>query len=185
MRYPAHLVGGVLLGVTSQHYLVQHLPIINENPSANLILSTSFLVGSVFGSLLPDIDHRGSYLGRRLPLLSWITNIAVGHRGATHAPFINVFFTTILAFGTYHLLLGFGILQLISLLFLLGCMIGAFSHIFLDALTKSGVPLLYPFSKRHFSIGNFRTGSVGETLFTLLMILFIVWFVTKVVVLGQ
>lgn len=182
MKYPAHVVGGITFGIISQHYLVQHLPIMQNATLPTLMLSASFVAGSVLGSLMPDIDHRGSYLGRRLPLLSWLTNATVGHRGATHAPFIAVAFATVLAFLSARFLSG--VYELYCLLFIAGCMIGAFSHIFLDALTKSGVPLLYPFSKKHYRIGNFKTGGIGETLLTLAMIIFVIWFVSKRMIVG-
>lgn len=37
------------------------------------------------GSLLPDIDHPSSYLGKRHKMVSGVTNKAFGHRGITHS----------------------------------------------------------------------------------------------------
>lgn len=177
MKYPCHVVGGITFGVVSQHFIVQQLPMMKDSTLPTLMLSAVFVAGSVLGSLMPDIDHRGSYLGRRLPLLSLITNITVGHRGATHAPLITVIVATLLAFLSTHLLSG--VQATYALLFIAGSMVGSFSHIFLDSLTKSGVPLLYPFSKKHYRIAKFKTGGIGETLLTLAMIIFVLWFATK------
>ena len=37
------------------------------------------------GSLLPDIDHPSSYLGKRHKMVSGVTNKAFGHRVITHS----------------------------------------------------------------------------------------------------
>ncbi|WPS85455.1 metal-dependent hydrolase (plasmid) [Brevibacillus halotolerans] len=177
MKYPAHVVGGLTFGVAANQYVVQHLPIIEHHQLSSIVISSVFIAGSVFGSLLPDIDHRGSYLGRRLPILSFLANATMGgHRGATHAPFITVALTTLFVLITNYFVNG--IFQLFCLILLAGCMTGALSHIFLDSLTKSGVPLLYPFSKRHYRLASLTTGGIGEILVTLLMILVVVWMST-------
>ncbi len=40
---------------------------------------------AALGSLAPDIDHPHSWLGRRLPWLSWPLAALLGHRGLTHS----------------------------------------------------------------------------------------------------
>ncbi|MFF2531548.1 metal-dependent hydrolase [Brevibacillus sp. NPDC058079] len=169
MKYPAHVVGGLTFGIAANQYIIQHLPIIEHQQLSPIMISGLFIAGSVFGSLLPDIDHRGSYLGRRLPVLSFLANATMGHRGATHAPFITVALTTLCALATHYFLDGIALLFCLTLL--AGCMIGALSHIFLDSLTKSGVPLLFPLSKKHYRLASLKTGGIGEILVTFLMIL--------------
>ena len=38
-----------------------------------------------------------------------------------------------------------------------GFFIGIFSHLFLDSLTVSGIPLLYPFSKKKYKLLRLKT----------------------------
>ncbi|ADO59513.1 metal-dependent hydrolase [Paenibacillus polymyxa] len=172
MKYPAHVVGGLTFGIAAHQYILQHLPIMKSGEFSTLMFPALFISGSLFGSLLPDIDHRGSYLGRRLPLLSRLANATMGHRGATHAPFVTVTLTTICALGIHYLLLG--TIQWFALTLLAGITTGSLSHIFLDALTKSGIPLLYPLSNRHFRLASMKTGGIGEIIITFLMMFLIV-----------
>lgn len=37
------------------------------------------------GTLLPDIDHPGSYMGKRNKFISKVANKTLGHRGGTHS----------------------------------------------------------------------------------------------------
>ena len=39
---------------------------------------------------------------------------------------------------------------------------GVIVHVLCDAVTKGGVPLLLPFTRRHFKLGLFRVGGTGE-----------------------
>ncbi|WCF11762.1 metal-dependent hydrolase (plasmid) [Paenibacillus thiaminolyticus] len=175
MKYPAHIIGGITFGIVSHHMVIKHLPIMQYNSTPLLVFS--FIAGSLFGSLLPDIDHRGSYLGRRLPFISWIANATMGHRGATHAPLVTIMITLILLFLSSKLLSG--TYELCALLIVLGMAVGAISHLFLDSLTKSGIPLFYPFTSKHYRLARMKTGGIGETLTTLGMIIFVIWFFSK------
>lgn len=56
------------------------------------------------------------------------------------------------------------------------------SHIICDAVTKRGIPILYPFSKKFFSFGNLKVGSIfcnfieWIIIFVLILILiFLIW----------
>lgn len=115
-------------------------------------------LAAAVGGLLPDLDHPESALGRRLRLISVPLSALVGHRGVTHS--------------------------LLAIVVLLGCLIvvttqpvysplawsvaplcvGYLSHLVGDALTPSGVPLLWP-NKRRFSLNLFKTWSWQETAF--------------------
>src|SRR5579863_6545029 len=48
-------------------------------------LDPIFLVLVVVGSLLPDIDHPKSWVGRRMRPISTIIASTVSHRGVTHS----------------------------------------------------------------------------------------------------
>lgn len=90
---------------------------------------------SILGSLLPDIDTTTSRLGKVFLPLSTYLERRFGHRTLTHS------------------LLGWSIFSLVGLPLLIlrpkqiyFCFVlGVFSHIILDAVNKSGVPLFYPY----------------------------------------
>ncbi|WP_394810777.1 metal-dependent hydrolase [Alkalibacillus aidingensis] len=64
----------------------------------------------------------------------------------------------------------------------MGLMIGVASHIFGDYITKRGVPLLYPLSKRYFRFFiSFRTGSETERLVVIGLVVINVWLVMDMV----
>ena len=105
---------------------------------------------AALGALLPDIDHPQSWAGRKLKPISVPLAFMVGHRGVTHS---------LLA------VLG-GIAALVMLGFdgwAAPLVIGYLSHLAADALTPSGVPLLWPWKQR-FGIGLCPTGGLMEWL---------------------
>lgn len=84
------------------------------------------------GSLLPDLDHRQSFLGRIFFFLSWPLHKYFGHRGVIHGlPLWGL----VALLGFFYRPLG-----------LIGA--GALSHIILDCVNVSGVKLFAPFSER-------------------------------------
>ena len=116
-----------------------------------------FSLALIMANSLPDIDHQGSWVGRRLWIFSKPINIIFGHRGLTHSILVplGLFF----AFAHYgHSNLG------------LAVMIGYTTHIFADAFTSEGIKIAYPFSKKVFS-GPLKTNGIGEfAIFALLLI---------------
>lgn len=125
--------------------------LVSTNPAAIIISGVS--------ALIPDIDKFNSKMGRAAPVISIPISIIFGHRGLLHS------------------LLAAGLLYLLALKLLpayaLYCLIGYLSHLFLDCLTPSGVPLLWPIPFR-FRIPAIRTGSMLEAaLFFCIVILFV------------
>ncbi|WP_258871674.1 metal-dependent hydrolase, partial [Halobacillus trueperi] len=58
--------------------------------------------------------------------------------------------------------------------------IGVVSHLFGDYITKKGIPLAYPFSKKYLQfIFTFRTGSNSERLIVYSLLLWNVWYLTS------
>lgn len=103
---------------------------------------------AALGSLLPDIDHPQSWAGKRLALVSIPLAALIGHRGVTHSLLAVAAFALLLAgLGTDHLAAPLAL--------------GYLSHLLADALTLSGVPLLWP-SKRPYGLRLIRTGSLAE-----------------------
>lgn len=111
---------------------------------------------AALGALLPDIDHPHSWVGRRVPWLSWPLAAVLGHRGVTHS-------LVAIALGLVVLLAG-GAGWLTAPI-----VVGYLSHLVADALTPAGVPLLWP-SPRVFSARLFQTGSLLEHVFVVAII---------------
>ena len=109
---------------------------------------------AALGALLPDIDHPSSWLGRRLWPVSRPLSMVLGHRGLTHSLLAVIGGLAVL--GAVEP--GPGLARLAGPLAL-----GYLSHLAADALTPSGVPLLWPWKQR-FGIGLCPTGGLMEWL---------------------
>ena len=94
-----------------------------------------FIVLVCLFGILPDIDTYKSKAGKKVPFISFLFKFFFGHRGVFHS-----LFTPMLLY-LFFLFIGHEIIGLAILL-------GYFSHIILDALTPSGVRLLWPFRFR-------------------------------------
>lgn len=114
-----------------------------------------------FGSLLPDIDHEKSFVGRIFFPISHPINKKFGHRHITHS-----------------LILWFP-LSIIGLIFVkplywLG--LGAISHLFLDCWNLTGLGLFKPITDKVFVMANkkyrIKVGSRNE--FVLMIVLLMV-----------
>ena len=155
MNYKTHINGGILLGlyVTSQMTDIQ-------------IVSTStaiFLGASVFGSLLPDIDHKSSYIGRRAKTVSKAINKLAGHRKLFHAPLLYlILYSTSMGLVSDKLII----------LFINGLFLGIMSHLILDSLTIGGLPWFYPLSKNKVSLAKIKTNSQIEYSFCSILMCF-------------
>lgn len=79
MTAPNHLAGGVIFtGLFCSFF------------SVNIFASPLFITATIIGSLLPDIDHTKSWIGKSVfPLAKWLSR-NYGHRTITHSIF---FFT--------------------------------------------------------------------------------------------
>lgn len=168
MRYKTHVAGGLLAGVSSLNLIADKLNISSDITSYEGMV---FIAGAVIGSLFPDIDHRGSYLGRKAKITSTITNALFGHRGITHSPIAMGAFV----FFLYLLSKLFIVTSPFIKLWFIGFFLGILSHIFLDMLTKGGVPLLLPFTKKRISLTKMKTGSMGEKLVMIIMVIVCVY----------
>lgn len=171
MTGTVHSGAGILFGIGGLLLLKQIpdisvLDIEHTEQFAKEIMNTGYTVGdsleafavvcaSWFGSLLPDIDHPTSTMSKKYWFLSIpyrilqfifgkfkATKDFVGHRGITHSllfmsiPIIAMFFVTNLWVQTV----------------LIGLTVGIFSHLFMDMLNPTGVPLFMPFAKKKFRL---------------------------------
>lgn len=159
MNKPTHVMGGLTAGVAVYEFVVPHLTT-TELSTMKVVATASVLAGSFIGSVLPDIDKKNSFIGRRVKVLSFILEHTVGHRGPTHAPLFTLGLSALLGYGVLYGTEGWT--QSVLLFFVLGLFAGLLSHLFLDMLTKGGIPVLYPLSSKHYSLLPFKTGGIGE-----------------------
>lgn len=89
-------------------------------------------------SLLPDIDHTKSIVGKAVyPLASWLMK-NYGHRTVTHSIFF--WLGCVLCVGVID--------AVFDKSWTLICALSLGSHLIFDMCTRQGIPIFYPFSKR-------------------------------------
>jgi len=118
------------------------------------------------GSLLPDIDKRGTKVSNKAGLLGSLVRLFTTHRGILHDPTLYI--------GIYAVLELPGGVSGYQRWAMLGLLAGILSHILLDALTVMGVPVLLfdllrlPFDgklkRRKYRLLKLATGGAGEWL---------------------
>lgn len=120
-----------------------------------LAIDGIIILGCVMlGSLLPDIDHPSSKLGR----YAYPISAVVKHRGFTHS-FIGAFILPIPVI-------------LISTRYYLPIVAGYLLHLLADTLNPTGVMWLYPY-KKHFSFKLAKVGGLEEAMLSVIAIMFI------------
>lgn len=112
-------------------------------------LAPSCMLLALIGSLLPDIDHPASWVGRRLPPVSKVISRAFGHRGITHSAFAAVALTVCLNRSGY------------SHASVAAVSVGYLSHLAADMLSPAGLRLAWPLRKT-WAIPIYRTGKASE-----------------------
>ncbi len=134
MTAPNHVAGGIVITGICGSFI-----------GINLLSSPWYLATVVFASILPDIDHTKSIIGKIFFPISKYINRKYGHRTLTHSLMFTVMVTMIanLVFMDSDLVTLFAI--------------GYVSHLFLDMITIQGVPLFYPFMKNNFVLPGDRS----------------------------
>lgn len=129
MKAPAHITGGIFFtGFFASLWNI------------NIFSSILYFAAVLIGSVLPDIDHTQSALGKFFyPLAKWI-NRRFGHRTITHS-LIFLISTLITSLLTENFL-NTGNHNLSVILFF-----SVLSHFLLDMITLQGIPLFYPFRR--------------------------------------
>ncbi len=125
---------------------------------------------AMFGGLLPDVDHPNSLLGQKLPGVSHLIRRVLGHRGGTHSLLAVLALSLGLARATTYLHVTDSFLLTLLLAASSAILIGYLSHLAADALTKTGVPLLWPLRRPFRSPLPFTTGSWVEYVVTFLFV---------------
>lgn len=208
-----HRVGGIAFGSLASTAFVAiggALPVIG---------AISITSGSAIGSVLLDIDHKGSMIGKKFPHLASLIEDKLDHRGVVHSLlglFIFSLMTTIASclvinfaedlkvlifalaglvavasanfavtrfFRLFHrrlvkkakyqmdaiILVVCAVLTIVNVellcnlfvYYVIGLVIGYFSHLVLDTFNPTGIKWLYPIKTR-VSLANIRTGSHAE-----------------------
>jgi inner membrane protein len=138
-------------------------------PLFTLSLGTAAVavIANQFGAMTPDIDHHTSLLWDRIPAGSIIGKIIRpllgSHRMLSHS-LIGLFLFSL----GIKFLLGYARTFLLVDLSVVGWafVLGYFSHLIMDSLTKDGVPWLFPLPVRFgfppFEFLRFTTDKLGE-----------------------
>ena len=147
MMYYTHLAFGFLVSLLS----------INFFSIQNKLI---FILIVVFFSIFPDIDEKKSKIGRRNKIISTIINFVFGHRGFFHSIYIPL----ILYFIFYYINIEIGI----------AILVGYFSHLFMDAITKAGIRPLYPIVNKKIN-GFIKTNSILEKILFLIIIFLVLY----------
>jgi inner membrane protein len=142
----------VVLGVAAWAWAAPHLGLPTLNP-----LALSLAIG---GALLPDIDHPESWVGRRVRVISHPLAALIGHRGFTHSILAVVGCGLLLRWQG----LGRGVVDPL--------VVGYLSHLAADLLTYGGLRLAWP-SRRRFAIPLCKTGSPGELVIVMSLVVWV------------
>lgn len=166
MNKPTHVAGGILAASSYICLSGRFTPGIIEGGWAavtNIACASLMLLGAVNGSLIPDIEKKGSAISNKHKVISFVSRIIFSHRGFVHSLLALALLAVVV------LPLGMLIPKGIGVSYAVGLLFGYGSHLVLDAFNPTGVPLFYP-CKKKISLCRIRTGSVFESLFLLLVV---------------
>lgn len=121
-------------------------------------LAVGTVIG-VLGGLLPDIDHPNSKITHETKSLGTIISRLSKHRGVWHTPFLYA-----CVWGGLRL----GLRESLWVNFLFA---GIASHLLLDLLNPTGIPILFPFTTRKFHLARIRTGGKTENMVSIVLAL--------------
>lgn len=148
MNGKQHMKLGVAVGISGALFL-----------KADMFSCCMYAAGTIIGAILPDIDSPTSRLGRCVPILSKVLNKGFGHRGLFHSPvFLGIISGVYWFFKIRY--------NIYNQYFLFGILTGDLLHLLQDMMTIGGIPLFYPFSRKKFSIGCFKSGSKADAVNT-------------------
>lgn len=141
MTGKTHFVGGLALGFATYHLF---------NFDTTLVNSALWFGACGLGALLPDIDHCHAPISKVLFPISWVIRKKWSHRTATHSLLFLIIATLLVLVCTRNIYV------------IMGIFTGVLSHLMMDMLNPTGVPLFYPFNKKKYRIAKVRTGGDSE-----------------------
>lgn len=139
MTGKTHASCGLLVGALTIEYF-----------HTDLFTSITVITLAVISSLLPDICHPQSKIGRRFKLISFFIRMIFEHRTFTH----SLLFIAIIVCLLY-------VIQTPSY-YLVTIILGLLSHVILDMLTPRGVKLFYPIPINVKFLVVFKTGGLVD-----------------------
>jgi inner membrane protein len=125
-------------------------------------IDPEYLGLAVAGSLLPDVDHPKSWVGRRTRPISTAIASVLGHRGVTHS--------AVAVAGLAVLLMHAGIRHAA----VCALAVGYLSHLAADMLTPQGLRLAWPM-RGTWGIPLCRTGSATESVIVATLACGLLW----------
>lgn len=155
MTRETHEKGGHIFALLALPSLYNNY-LIDYNFTYKIILLFIYAYFASLGSLVPDIDMKGSYISKKFLLVHKIFGKKLRHRGFTH----SFLFMGILTYFA-ELTLTYTDNNIVFICLFSGLITGTLSHICLDLFTKEGVELLYPISV-NFSVLPIKTSSKLE-----------------------
>ena len=128
MTAPNHIAGGVFFTA-----------FFSSLWNINIFSNVNMLIFTVIASLLPDIDHTKSFIGKVFYPLAKCINKRFGHRTITHSLIFLLSIWIITSTTTHCLNINpsYNVILFFSVL----------SHFILDMVTLQGIPLFYPLKK--------------------------------------
>ncbi len=125
-------------------------------------LNPVYLGLAMAGSLLPDIDHPKSWVGRRARPVSTAIAAVLGHRGVTHSAIAVVGLVMVLLQAGYQR----GGVSALA--------VGYLSHLAADMLTPRGLRLAWPL-RQTWGLPLCRTGSPMESIVVVVLVGAMAW----------
>jgi inner membrane protein len=150
MMAKSHVVVGVAAWIAAA-------PLLHLSP-----VNPIYLALTTAGSLLPDIDHPNSWVGRRSRPISTAIAAALGHRGFTHSAVAVAGLVALLSYAGYRQ----GAVSALA--------VGYLSHLAADMLTPRGLKLAWPL-RGSWGLPLCRTGSPMETIIVIALVFEIAW----------
>lgn len=137
MTGKTHIALGVLIGTSY-----------GMNAAYDISSFAGIIGTTVLFSIVPDICHAGSRLGKKIWPISSLIALIFGHRTLTHSIF-------------FMLLTGILLIVLnVNTIYVISAILGVISHLLLDMLTPRGVTLFFPIDKKIVFPFTFKTGGI-------------------------
>ena len=128
MTTPNHLTGGIVFtGLFCSFF------------SVNIFANPIFVSFTLIGSILPDIDHTKSIIGKAFYPIAKYLSVNYGHRTITHSLLFLIGICLISVFIEKNFREDFSVSTILFF--------SVFSHLLFDMVTLQGIPLFYPFYK--------------------------------------
>lgn len=170
MTKETHSKGGYIAGLWLLPYVYDTF-FIHYNLTYRIVLLFIYTYFTYLGSLISDIDMKGSYISKRFTLLYKLFGKRFKHRGFTH----SLLFIGFVAFVGDLVIVSSNNNIVFTCIFS-GILAGVISHIALDLLTKEGVELFYPVGI-NFSLLPIKTSSKTEKKFNKFLSLLVVFLI--------